>query len=373
MRILDRGTVFDTTAGSNSQSAAFPWPCVTPGGRWLCGFRVAPTKAGTKGQRTFLTWSDDEGRSWGEPIEPFAAMTVDGKPGLIRGAALTALGDRRLIAALCWVDHSDSEAPFFNETTEGLLDTRILLAESDDAGETWSPPRVMDTSPFNMPTPITGPILRLPNGELACQFELNKHYEDPEPWRHASILLFSTDGGRTWPRHAVAAQDPGNRVFYWDQRPAVLENGRILDVFWTFDRQSATYWHIHARDSMDGGRTWSELWDTGVPGQPAAVFALPDGSLAMPYVDRTAAPVIKVRRSTDGGRTWSARGELVVHAAGGRSQTQTKATMQDAWSEMAKFSVGLPNTAPLPHGGALVAYYAGPETDVTSIHWARIE
>jgi len=373
MRIVDRGTVFTTTPGTDTQSAAFPSPCVTPGGRWLCAFRVAPTKAGTKGQRTFLTWSDDEGRSWSEPIEPFPPTAVDGKPGLIRGAALTALGERRLIAALCWVDHSDPEAPFFNEATEGLLDTRMLLAESDDGGEAWSPPRLMDTSPFHVPTPITGPILRLPQGELACQFEVNKPYDDPEPWRHASVLMFSKDGGRTWPRHAVVTQDPANRVFYWDQRPAVIGDGRILDVFWTFDRQAATYRNIHGRESADDGRTWSGLWDTGVPGQPAAVFALANGALAMPYVDRTAAPVIKVRRSSDGGRTWPADGELILHGAGGPSQTEAKASMQDAWSEMSKFSVGLPNTAPLPQGGAVVAYYAGTETDVTSIHWARIE
>jgi hypothetical protein len=33
----------------------------------------------------------------------------------------------------------------------------------------------------------------------------------------------------------------------------------------------------------------------------------------------------------------------------------------------------LPSTAPLPGGGGLVVYYAGPDTDVTSIHWAVIQ
>ena len=47
--------------------------------------------------------------------------------------------------------------------------------------------------------------------------------------------------------------------------------------------------------------------------------------------------------------------------------------MQDAWSEMYAFSVGLPNTAPLPRRGAVLAYYAGPKTDETSIRWALIE
>ncbi len=372
MRITDSGTVFAGAAGSNMQSATFPIPCVTDEGRWLCTFRVAPVKERNGGQRTLLTWSDDRGRTWREPVEPFECRTVEGKPGLLRSAGLTALGGRRLLAVVCWVDHSDPDAPYFNEETEGLLDARILLSGSEDAGETWSPLNVMDTSPFNQPTPITGPILEL-DDELACQFELNKPYDDPEPWRHAPVLMFSPDGGHTWPEHAVVTKDPENHVFYWDQRPSLLPNGRVFNVFWTFDRQTSTYFNIHAAESFDHGRIWSELWDTGVPGQPAPVFPLRDGTLAMAHVDRTAAPAIKVRRSTDGGRTWPGDGELVVFESAGPTQTTQKLSPQDALSEMLAFSVGLPSTAPLPEGGALLVYYAGAETDTTGIHWAVIE
>ncbi len=319
-----------------------------------------------------MTWSDDCGRSWSGPIEPFKPVTVEGKPGLIRGAGLTALGGKRLLAALCWVDHSAPDLPFFNEETEGLLDTRILLSRSDDDGLTWSEPRLMDTSPFNMPTPLTGPILRLPGGELACQFELNKHYYDVRPWRHASVMMFSRDGGETWPNHTIAAQDPEMRVFYWDQRPSVLTGGRLLNLFWTFDRRDAAYLNIHTRESSDNGRKWSPLWDTGVPGQPGPVFPLSDGAIAMPYVDRAGAPKIRLRRSDDGGRSWPDGGELTVYDSAGPSQTERKSSMQDAWSEMAKFSVGLPNTAALPGSGALLVYYAGRATDNTDVRWAVI-
>lgn len=370
LTIVDSGTVFTGVPGSDAQSATFPIPCVTPSGRWFCTFRAAPSKLRNAGQRVLLTWSDDAGHAWSEPVAPFKSLPIDGKPGLIRFAGLTALDDTRLLAVMSWVDCSDPDLPYFNEATEGLLPTRIFRSESEDAGQTWSTPRLMDTSPFRVPTPLTGPLVTLANGELVCQFELNKHYDDPTPWRHASILMFSQDGGETWPRFAVVTQDPDNRFFYWDQRLAVLRDGRILDVFWTFDRQEAVYLNIHARESTDGGRTWGELWDTGVPGQPGPVFPLGDGTIAMPYVDRTGPSAIKVRRSADGGRTWPDTGELVVYASGGPSQTEAKASMQDAWAEMARFSVGLPSVAPLPGGGALLVYYAGSKTDVTAIQWA---
>ena len=372
MQIIRQGIVSSEPQDGSLTSCAFPSPCVTASGRWLCAFRAAPTKAGMAGQRTLLTWSEDQGATWCEPIEPFPPQSVDGKPGLIRSASLTTLSDGRLLASLCWVDHSDPDAPFFEEESEGLLDTRVFFSMSDDAGESWSPPALMDTTPYDMSTPITGRPFELPNGDLVCQFELNKHCDDPEPWRHSPVLMFSQDGGRTWPRHVSPAQDPTNRVFYWDQRPALLPDGRILNAFWTFDRKTAVYLNIHATESLDNGHTWAVPWDTGVPGQAAPAFALADGAVAMPYVDRTAAPAIKVRRSPDGGRSFEEEGELILYQAGGGSQDGAKASTQDAWSEMEKFSAGLPSTASLPGGGALIVYYAGPEADVTSIHWVEV-
>jgi len=372
MKIIDRGTVYAGQPETDRSSCAFSNACVLPNGRWLCDFRAAPTKKGTVGQHALLTWSDDEGKSWSEPVSPFVPQPIDGRPGLFRKAATTALGGSRVLLTLCWVDHSDPSLPFFNEETEGLLDTRLFHAKSEDNGETWSEPVLMDTSPYNVPTPITGPALVLGNGELACQFEVNKHYNDTSVWRHSSVLMFSKDGGATWPEYVVVSNDPANRFFYWDQRPGLLADGRILDVFWTYDNQDAVYLNIHARESRDHGRTWSDIWVTDVPGQPAPPVSLPDGTIAMVYVDRTDVPTIKARASADGGRTWPERSEAIIDRAVIDNQTWSKQTMQDAWAEMAEFSIGLPANAPLPNGDVLVVYYAGPKTDVTDVRWARL-
>lgn len=371
MDIRERGIVAAGEPGTDRQSFAFPGVCVLPGGRWLCAFRGAATKGATR-CAVYLTRSDDEGKTWSRPTMPFAPPPVAGAPGIFRTLYLTALGGAEVMAALCWVDHADPSLPFFNEATEGLLPTRIFLSRSADGGEHWSDVELVDTRPYAMPTPLTGPALLLPDGTWALQFELNKEYLDASPWRHAPVLMFSSDRGRTWPRHAAAATDPANRIFYWDQRPAVLAGSRILDPFWTFDTGTSRYLPIHASESLDGGVTWSAVWDTGVPGQPASPVALPGGSVLMVYVDRTGSPTIKARLSRDGGRTWSQESELVVYGGSG-SQTADKRTMQDAWSEMAKFSIGLPATAPLADGSVLVAWYAGPHTDLTDIRWARID
>jgi hypothetical protein len=372
LTIAGEGAVSCGRKGTDASSCAFPAVCVLPGGRWLCGWRAAPTKAGAIGQHVLACRSDDEGRSWSEPEAPFGPLTVGGRPGLFRGIYMTALGGPRVLAALMWTDHSRPDLPFFHPQTQGLLDTRIFLARSEDAGGTWSRPQMLDASRFDCPTPITGPVLRLPGGDLLCPFELNKHYEEPGTWRHAPVVMISTDGGASWPLHALPARDPSGRLFFWDQRSGVLADGTVLDLFWTYDTVRDGYLNIHASDSRDGGRSWSAVWDTGLPGQPAQPVSLRDGRIALAFVDRSGAPSIRMRVSADGGRSWPADTEVLIHAPRMASQLGGKRSMHEAVQEMEKFSVGLPNTAPLEGGDVLVVYYAGPEADRTDVRWARV-
>jgi hypothetical protein len=370
MRIIAQGIVFKSEPETDQQSCAFPHVAILPDGRWLCGCRAGRTKTGKEGQHVLLAYSDDEGRKWEIGHVPFVAPVLEEKPGQFRSLAFTPLGGRRVLATLYWVDNADPTLPFFNERTEGLLDSRIMFAESDDRGETWSKPVLMDTAPFRAPTPMTGPVLLLPDGERICQFETNKTYYDASPWIHQSVLMFSSDGGQTWPRYSIVSRDP--RIFYWDQRPKVLHDGRILDLFWTYDNGAAEYLNIHACESSDGGRNWSPLWDTGVVGQPAPVIALSNDRLALVYVDRAETPAIRCRVSRDGGRSWP-EPHVTLYESDLAKQTVSKDGMSDAWAEMGKFSVGLPATAPSRNGNEfLVVYYAGPRTDCTDIRWAKV-
>ena len=372
MKIIDKGIIFKGEKDSDHQSCAFPGICVLPSGQWIGSCRAAPSKKGTVGQHPLLSLSNDQGKTWSQAFNPFVPPAIDNKPGLFRSARLTPLGGQRILAAISWVDHSDPSLDFFNEETEGLLDTRIFFSISEDNGHTWSNPELMDTSPFNIPTPFTGPVLVLPNGDIACQFELNKHYYDISVWRHSSVMMFSKDNGKTWPEHVIVSNDPENRFFYWDQRPGLLSDGKILDLFWTYDNQAAAYINIHALESLDNGRTWSKLWDTGLPGQPGPPVSLPNGAIAMVYVDRTANSIIKLRVSEDNGITWPDTSEIILYNAETESQTWNKKTMEDAWAEMGKFSVGLPDTSLLQNGDILVVYYAGMKPDMTDVQWVRV-
>lgn len=374
MKIIARGTVVASRDKTDMASCCFPSICVLESGRWLAGFRAGPAKA-SRTQYALLTYSDDQGGTWRQPYEPLAPVRYAGWPGCWRAVALTPLGGDRVLGTFCWDDIKSPFRPMFNEGTEGLTDMKLFTAVSRDGGRSFSRPRLIAAKPFaKVPTPLTGASILLPDGRWAASFEVNKPYYEQKPWQHRSALTFSKDQGKTWGDTVVVHTDPRRRIFCWDQRVSLLPDGRLLDVFWTFDKKKAAYLNMHARASSDFGRTWGKLWDIGVPGQPARPVGLPDGRIVLFYVDRTATPMIKARISQDGGKTWPAATETIIHAPPLRKQSGKKGTMQDAWAEMSKFSLGLPDAVLIPgtDGEVLAVYYSGPDTDHTDVRWARI-
>lgn len=373
LKIVDQGIVTASVPDTAEQSKCFPNICVLRDGTWLCSFRSGPSKTGSA-QQTILTRSTDNGRTWSPPTAPFVAPPWDGIPGVVHSAAVAPLADDRLIAVACWVDFSDPSLPWYNPKTEGLLDTRVMLSSSEDAGRTWSQLQFVDVGPFaTMPVPYTGAMLVMPDGRWACHFETNKSYDETGAWEQAAVMTFSEDQGKTWPDQVVVLQDPDDAVYYWDQRPVVLENGTVLNLFWVYDHHSASYRNIHATRSTDSGRTWSPPWDTQVPGQPAPAVPLSDGRLAMIYVDRSGPCTISARISEDGGRTWpDATASTIYKPTSYAANINSQSDTSEAWAHMDEFAFGLPDTAVTGEGDVLVVYYAGPHADQTDIAWVRL-
>ena len=374
MKITGSGIALASDGGGRS-SLCFPRIAVLPGGRWLVAARAAVAKNDELSQRTLVTWSDDEGRTWREPTDPFVPPDVDGRAGQFRTGCPRALRDGRVVAALAWQDISRPDRPMFNPETEGTVDFRVFLSTSDDRGATWSPPVRVHENPYErVPVALTGPVLELPDGRLGCNFELQKPYESTAPWEHAAVMMFSRDGGRTWGEVADVARDPAGRYLYWDQRLAVLPDGRVFGLFWTLDRSTGGYVNIRAAESADGGRTWSAPRDTGVPGQPASPVPLSGGRVAMVYIDREGEPMLKARLSPDGGRTFPASTEFTLDRRQLPSQTWQKrgGDSADAWAELGAFSFGLPDAVALNDNESLVVHYTGPHRDHTDIRWTRV-
>lgn len=370
VNIVTNNLIYRGEAGTPTANSCFPSVVRMARGELLLSWRVGSQKDSTDGA-IWMTRSAN-GTNWTAPQQIIAAGLRGGVPGEPHYGPLTALGDGRLLCTVMWVDRSKPDRPFFNPTTEGLLPLQTLILESRDAGETWQEIGRLDDRPYDAPLAITGPVIELGDGSLACPFEVNKRYDDSGPWRHAAALKFSYDGGRTWPEIVEIANDPSGQLMYWDAHVVAVDKNRCLATFWTFDREQQCDRTIHLAESTDFGRTWSVPRDLGIAGQVSELVPLGHGRLLLIYVDRFGTRSIRSRLSVDGGKTFDEQ-EIVIHQQplGAADAGQNSATA-DYLQDMSLWTFGRVQAVADAPGSAWVVYYAG-DTSCTGIYVARLK
>jgi len=366
LRVIDRGVVFEGRGGAAAH-CHIPSLCALCDGSILASYRVGADKMDPDA-RLQLSSSTDGGKTWGRHVQPFDPV-FDGVHGSFWAAYPAEIAEGRILTAVFWLDRTGRpDRKHVNADTLGLVPTKTLLFESMDFGKTWSEARELDPSPFDSPLPVENGVFRLPDGALICFFESYKSFDDPGPWQQAAVVKMSHDEGRTWPEHAVAAHDPAGRLWYNDQRGAVLRDGRVMTFYFTFDPAQSRYVGMRQNVSTDGGRTWSEPCDTGIPGQAAQPVELEDGRIVLVTVDRHGTGTIDARLSADGGASWDGTPPLTVYSHASAVEGSGRLEKFTDWD---KWDFGRPQAALLPDGDVMVVYYAG-VGQRTGIHWARI-
>jgi hypothetical protein len=370
MEVVAQGILGPAVPGSDRCWGTSPAVVPLPDGALLASMIVGSGKDADD-QAIELRRSTDGGRTWSAPERPFA-MTVDGVRGSFKAAPITALGGDRLIMAALWVDREAFPgAPLFHPVTEGCLPMAVLVADSDDAGRTWSPWRTVPMTADVGPPSLTSAILRLPDGRLALSVETNKPYLDASPWFQRVVYLWSSDLGRTWTRPRTVVADPTGRIANWDQRTGLAPDGRLVSFTWTYDFVDRSYLDIHRRLSSDGGASWTDAEPLGVRDQAAHPAVLPDGRVVLAWVDRFGAGANKARRSAAPDAPFDPSTEVVIHQDRPPRPTGAPQTTGDDLVEMGTWTYGLPYAEALPDGDVLVVHYAG-SAGAVDIRWARL-
>ena len=297
MEIVDSGILARAAAGTTRAVLTFPSLLFMADGTLLATCHTGSTKDSADEAVEFYR-SEDGGRTWGEASRPFGETEIDGVVGSLRTGYLSELEPGHLMASLMWIDRQTFPGkPLFNEETEGCLPIAILLADSADGGETWSPLRVVPIPASIGPPSLTSPVLKLADGTLALSIETNKQYLDSTKWYQRVVFFHSRDGGKTWEDPVTAGEDPSGRIFYWDLRAGVAPDGRVGIFSWTYDSQLNKYLNIHRRISADGGRVWSAPEDLGFTDQAAHPAILADGRVVLAWVDRFGSHSIRARQA----------------------------------------------------------------------------
>ena len=361
MQMMESGVACETGGSPRLTSCTYPSMVQLPSGKILLAFRTAPKKLEAQEQRIVLCSSEDGGSTYTSPRVAFEWQESDGIPGMFHTMYLSVLQDGTLLGALEWHDASTVSLPYYNEETQGILETRIFLTKSADEGATWSTPqRVL--AERDAPAPLTGPVLEL-GGRLALPHEINKPYYSSRPYKPCCALAFSSDDGKTWTRSY--RQTGRGSVFHWEQRPCALANGNLVNFFWTFDGDGMKFKPISACISGDFGKTWSDFWDTGLPGQPGNALQLPDGRLALIYVERGLRSSIKLAISGNAGRSFEKTELLYQESAGGHLAGE------EFSSGSSRYSMGQPGLIQLQTGEYLAYFYTGRNPDTTEIQYLK--
>ena len=384
MKILDQGIVYDaTSAQSHRRFCAFTNTTILSDGRILVAFHAGSAKEAPD-ENVLMRLSADGGRTWEVVCDGLEPLTIDGKLGSWHHGRVTELASGHLLGAFWWLDRSDPSRTMINPETTGTLPNRIFLMDSFDDGRTWANRREADTRPFPSVALMGAPLV-LKDGSIAVVSEAWKTYYDKGYGEHAAILSISHDGGYTFEPAVVVAQDPANRLLFWDERLAVdPESGRLVGMFWTHDRAAQQDANAHiAWSKTSDGRSWTYPVDTGFAGQiprPLPLSPSTPGLLGgrplcvCVYVHRHWPPSLRAVLSADGGKTWDVTNELIFyeHAAGAQAGMDGKRDFADYYADQGVWSFGHVEPGLLPDGTVFVAFYAG-ESQSLSVRWARIQ
>jgi hypothetical protein len=372
MRVSEHGILNCGEPGTCRAITTFPTVTSLNDATLLATYRVGTTKDSADETVEFRR-SDDGGCTWSDPVSPFGT-TVEGIHGSLKVVYVTQMANEHLIAAALWVDREAHPGkPLFNDETEGCLPLAILLADSHDLGQTWSPWRVLPLPDAIGPPSLTSPLLRLPSGKLALSVETNKSYEDSSRWYQHVVYAYSDDGGQSWGVPVTVCQDPTARIFHWDQRAGVCPNGKLVTFTWTYDRETNRYLNVQRRLSSDEGVTWSTADDLGFADQPSHPAILADGRVVVAWVDRFHTRSIRARLSEKSDAPFLASTEAVIYQQEFdiMATSATERNTGELLAEMSEWSFGLPYAASLPDGDVIVVYYEGTVSSMKA-NWARL-
>ncbi len=209
----------------------------TPGDDWP---RLASWQRPPRGMANFLFWSQDDGRTWSEPVQ---CDDVGGEPGYV-----VDLSDGSLVYTRTEPVETDV---FETPPPPGYsLYHRNTAVFSDDQGKTWTRSATISDDPYHGDSEVG--IVELEPGHLLAITRIgfaNGIFGQP------SRLIHSYDYGRTWEEPVLAP--------FYGQRTAVhkMKSGKLLVTYRNRWGTFATYAFIWDPAEKLGFEPASFIWD----------------------------------------------------------------------------------------------------------------
>lgn len=330
------------------------------GDRWLCSFDVGAA-AESLDYATYLSRSDDGGRSWTPPRrlldeQPARPTTHSLRLSRTREGTLLAVGGRFF--------RDNPERGLVNTPGLGYTEMELLLLRSVDEGQTWSEPQVLRP-------PLEGPcfetchaVLELADRTWLAPTSTWMDWSGRAPNGMKAVALRSTDQGRTWPSWIDLFDGWARGVIHWEVSVVELRDRRLLSVAWALDAESGTtepnpYAVIHPDGRAHHGQT-------GLHAQTAKLTVLPDGRVACVYRrhDVPGLWISLVRTEKD---RWVTESQDVLWGSADSGMLGA----DSIGSELSSLPFGYPSLVPRPDGDLLLVFWCR-EDCLNNIRWMRL-
>lgn len=308
--------------------------------------------------KTVMYISRNNGKTWSPPIVINDTYMDD------RDAGLLYMGNGRMLVT--WFTHSAYEynhrwknaidelaGPEAHDAVMGMLEGYSHLPEQETAAGSYV--RVSEDYGMTWSETICIPITA-PHGPTLCRdgsliylgietYEADRIHCRSLTGGHENASLYrSRDGGYTWlPESRIEAPSWFSEKQFLDE-PHVLEmaDGSLLGAFRIEGENPFT---IAFCRSEDGGKTWGEVYPTGVSGSPPHLMLHSSGALICSYGRREIPCGERAMVSFDAGRTWEE--DYVLHNAKNEKDGD----------------LGYPSTVELADGSLMTVYYQKYEDD----------
>ncbi|QKJ32627.1 exo-alpha-sialidase [Mucilaginibacter mali] len=216
------------------------------------------------------------------------------------------------------------------------------LIRSTDNGHTWSKMTTIDLTgmPFKgIEGPTDAPI-EMPDGSILMGVIGYGNHGDSK--NIASVMLKSTDKGKSWKYLSTIADDPGGKYDGFVE-PGITrtKTGRIVAGM----RNKQDENNIWMTYSDDDGKTWAPLNRTDMIGHPVDLIQLKDGRVMATYGVRegpgrhTEPGGVRACFSSDNGKTWDIKTEVQLR------------------NDFINWDVGYPESIQFEDGSVMTVYY----------------
>lgn len=285
--------------------------------------------------------SKDGGKTWGGKQIISAIKDVDEREG-----CAVQLKDGTIVMGVFFNDLYKKDGSYpHGEATDKVLEPGkpylgAHIITSKDNGRTWSKPNYIDTKdmPFsNLEGPTDAPV-EMTDGSIIMG--IIGYSPKGDKGNRASVMLRSTDKGKTWKYLSTIANDPGGKLGGFLE-PGIVrtKSGRIVSVMRNHGADQAMY----STYSDDDGKTWAPVQKTAMIGHPADVIQLNDGRMMATYGIRTGPHAkpggIRACFSKDNGKTWDISTEVQLR------------------NDFLNWDTGYPESIQLPDGRVMTVYY----------------